>query len=228
MSRSGDVESSLALSASRQGLTEQVHDAIVDLLLDGALPEDSPIRIDRLAQTLGVSATPVREALVRLESTGLVVRTSFKGYRTATRLGREELRDLMHVRQLIEPEAAFLACQHVSEGVLAGLASALEEQVASREEDGSDEFRRFMRADQRFHRVIHEGSGNRFLAAAADAVGGNVQRWRQFENRVISDAEESLAEHRDILEAFRNGDPEAARAAMAVHLSNLAARMLSE
>lgn len=210
---------------ARQGLTEQVYDAIIDLLLDGEIDEGSPIRIDHLASVLGVSATPVREALARLESTGLVVRENYKGYRTASRLTVGELQDLMLVRKLLEPEATYLACTHRAADVLPELESAVEAQEQAHSAGGPSEFNRFMHADQQFHRLIHDATGNRFLAAAANALGGNVQRWRQFENRVIADAEESLEEHRQILEAFRTGDPENARAAMQTHLDNLARRM---
>lgn len=215
----------LDVTVGRQGLTERVYDAIVDLLLEGELPEDSPVRIEKLAARLGVSATPVREALVRLEATGLVVRSSFKGYRTAKRLEQSAMRDLMMVRRLLEPQATFLACADHRDLVLPQLEAALAEQEAARRAGGPDEFRRFMRADQQFHRIIHDGCGNRFLATAADTVGGNVQRWRQFENRVISDADESLEEHRTVLAAFRSGDPDAARVAMSEHLDNLSHRM---
>lgn len=213
------------LAASRLGLTEQVQDAIVDLLLEGAIPEDSPIRIDVLAHELGVSATPVREALARLEGTGVVIRVNYKGYRTAPRLSPKELGDLMDLRTLLEPEAARLACLRGGDHLLAELESALREQEASLELTGAEGFRAFMRADQRFHRIIHSHSDNRFLASAADALGGNIQRWRQFENMVITDADDSLAEHREILRAFQTGDPLAVEATMRRHLDNLKSRM---
>ncbi|MFV0429135.1 MAG: GntR family transcriptional regulator [Arachnia sp.] len=216
------------LAASREGLTDRVYDAIVDFLLMGSLPVDTPIRIDQLARMLGVSATPVREALVRLESTGLVIRENFKGYRTGALLSAEELQDLMAVRLLLEPEAAFQACQKHNDTVLPALQAAWEEQQSTHASVGADGFLSFMRADQQFHRTINEGSGNRFLAVACSSVGGNVQRWRQFEDGVILDAADSLAEHKVILEAFRSGVPEAARAAMVSHLERLSARMAHE
>lgn len=211
--------------ASRTGLTEQVYDAIVDLLLEGDLPEDTPIRIDGLAQDLGVSATPVREALARLESTGLVVRVNYKGYRTAAGLASSELQDWMRLRQLLEPEAAYLACLRCDEAMLAELEGAVAEQRASREMTGAEFFGAFMRADQRFHTIIHAGSGNRFLEEAATTYGGNAQRWRQFRDKIISDADESLAEHEQILAAFQSKDADAVRQAMLTHLLRLAERM---
>ena len=220
--------SNLNLAARRSGLTGQVQDALVDMMLEGFIPDDAPIRIDALAEALGVSATPVREALARLEGLGLVVRESYKGYRTAPKLSREELQNLMEVRRLLEPEAARLACEKADPALVRELEKVIRDQESAINLDGVAEIRAFMRADQRFHRVIHAGSGNRFLASAADALGGNVQRWRHFKDRIVTDAADSLEEHKRILECFAAGDAAGAEAAMTRHIDNLSQRMAQE
>ena len=70
--------SSLGPIAAR-GLGDDVHDALLTMLTSGRLEPDAPLGIDRLAHDLGVSPTPVREALARLEHTGLVVRRANRG-----------------------------------------------------------------------------------------------------------------------------------------------------
>ncbi|MDC4232483.1 GntR family transcriptional regulator [Actinomyces sp. B33] len=214
--------------ARRQGLTEQVQEALIEMMLEGLIADDAPIRIDSLAEALGVSATPVREALARLEGLGLVIRSSYKGYRTAPRLSGAELADLMSVRRLLEPEAARLACARCDEAFVERLAGIVAEQRRSLSLDGVEETRAFMRADQEFHRAIHAASGNRFLASSADELGGNVQRWRHFKDRIVTDADHSLAEHERIVEAFRSGDPQAAADAMTRHIDRLAERLRAE
>lgn len=69
----------------RHALADQVYDRLIADLVDGRLEPDSSISIDGLARTLGVSQTPIREALGRLEATGLVTRLPFKGYRARRR-----------------------------------------------------------------------------------------------------------------------------------------------
>lgn len=220
--------SHLNLAAKRTGLTEQVQEALVDMILEDVIPDDAPIRIDALADALNVSATPVREALARLEGLGLVVRESYRGYRTAAKLTNRELQDLMSVRRLLEPEAARLACMAQDPRLLERLEAAVGEQTASMSLDGVAETRAFMRADQKFHQIIHAGSGNRFLTSAADVLGGNVQRWRHFKNQVVTDAADSLEEHRRILEQFRRGDPQGVYDAMLQHIDNLSFRLAQE
>ncbi|QWW19660.1 GntR family transcriptional regulator [Schaalia sp. 19OD2882] len=220
--------SRLNVASMRKGLTEQVQEALIDMLLEGLIPDDAPIRIDALAEALNVSSTPVRESLARLEGLGLVVRENYRGYRTAPKLTKTELADLMSVRRLLEPEAAHLACERRTEELLGELEGAVKEQRASLTLEGTAETRAFMRADQKFHRVIHAGSGNRFLASTADVLGGNVQRWRHFKDRIVTDAADSLAEHEAILRCFVDGDPQGARQAMCDHIDQLLVRMEDE
>lgn len=70
---------------TRRALADQVYDRLIADLVDGRIEPDSAISIDGLARSLGVSQTPIREALGRLEATGLVTRLPFKGYRARRR-----------------------------------------------------------------------------------------------------------------------------------------------
>jgi DNA-binding FadR family transcriptional regulator len=75
-------------------------------ILDLQLPPDGKVNIDALARELGVSQTPIREALSQLEGDRLIVKTPGKGYRTTALLGTAELRELFEFRLLVEPWAA--------------------------------------------------------------------------------------------------------------------------
>src|SRR5690349_12487666 len=90
-------------------VVDDVHDQLLRLIIDGHLPADSPLSIDALAREFGVSSSPVREALTRLESTGLVQRLALRGYRVAAALTAEELADLIDARLLLEPAVAAAA-----------------------------------------------------------------------------------------------------------------------
>ncbi len=86
-----------------RGLTDTVHDAILELLMNRGLEPARPCARQTLADRLGVSATPVREALARLEGSGLVVRSARRGYRAAPLLSSEELGQLVDVRLWSNP-----------------------------------------------------------------------------------------------------------------------------
>jgi DNA-binding GntR family transcriptional regulator len=92
--------------AARQPLVDDVYDVLVDMLMNHTLSPGARLNIDALARTLGVSPTPVREALARAEATGLVVKERNRGYAVAPLIGLDELHALMDFRLLVEPHAA--------------------------------------------------------------------------------------------------------------------------
>ena len=93
----------------RRGLRDRVYDLVLEMLLEGDLDPGSRLSIDTLAKQLDVSPTPVREAMVQLERTGLVTREALKGYRVAPPFGPEELSELFDARLMLEVEATRLA-----------------------------------------------------------------------------------------------------------------------
>ncbi len=210
---------------SRQGLPEWVYDSLIDLLLEGSLKPGQPLRIDAVAEQLGVSATPVREALVRLQATGLVSRATHKGFRVAPEPDGAELVQLIEARLYFEPTAARVACEAGDPGLTEQMRAAYRSQEEAGSNESFEEFRQFLRGDQMFHQAIINGTGNNFVAMAAEAINGHVQRFRAFHGRVITDRTETLDEHLKILQAFENGDPEAAEAAMRNHLIQVRERV---
>ena len=111
----------------RSILADQVYKEILARLMDGKLKSGDPISIDGTARALGVSPTPVREALARLESTNMVVRAALRGYRVAPLLTHEELLDLMDARLLIEPYNAELACGRADATFLESLERSIDD-----------------------------------------------------------------------------------------------------
>ncbi len=169
-----------APAPSRQMLADHVYDAVLDLLIDGELKAGAALGIDGLAREFGVSQTPVREALARLESTGLVRRTALKGYRVAPVATPEELVRLMQARLVLEPALAEMAAERLTPQVLADLEQAVHDLATAPLGPAFHEFRQYWEADERFHRIIAEATGNEFLLSAYQALGGQIQRFRLF------------------------------------------------
>ncbi|WP_380176196.1 GntR family transcriptional regulator [Kineococcus sp. DHX-1] len=206
-----------------RGLTDTVHDAILELLMNRGLEPGSALRTQTLADRLGVSATPVREALARLEGSGLVVRSARRGYRAAPLLSSEELGQLVDVRLLVEPGNAERACARTDDAFVARLWAAVEEQREAPTGPGYSGFKHYLEADWSFHELLAEGTANPFIVRTLDSFRGFVQRLHQDEDRV-SDAHESVAEHEAIVRAFERRDPADAAAAMRVHLERVLER----
>lgn len=212
----------------RSILTDQVHEEILARLLDGKLESGASISIDGTARELGVSPTPVREALARLESTGLVTRAALKGYRVAPQLNRRELLDLMDARILLEPHNAEVACAHADAAFLTQLENAVEDLRQAPNGPHFADFRSYWEADERFHRLIAEQTRNKFLVGAYESLGGHVHRFRLFSGTGVDDSDSAIREHVRILEALRRGDAPAARDAMAGHLNGVRERAVRQ
>ncbi|MDV3123548.1 GntR family transcriptional regulator [Mycobacterium sp. 21AC1] len=212
------VPETVASRPVRQVLTDHVHDKLLELLMDGRYEPNEALSIDGIARELDVSATPVREALARLEVTGLVIRVALRGYRVAPLLSTAELAELMDARLTIEPVNALRACERATPELIEALDHSIAELRAAPRGPEFATYRDYWQADMRFHELIAEGAGNRFLLMAHNCLGGSVQRFRLFTGLGVTDAEYAIAEHTTILAAFRAQSPEQARQAMINHL----------
>ena len=108
--------------ARPSGLAEEVYRRIRADIMSLRLPPDTRVSVDSLARELGVSQTPIREALSMLEANGLVSKRHFAGYATSPRMDRAQLDELFEFRLLIEPHAA-RAAQTMNDADVARLTS---------------------------------------------------------------------------------------------------------
>jgi len=213
---------------SRQVLADHVYDALLSALMDGRLEAGTPVSIDGMARELDVSPTPVREALARLEATGMVRRTALRGYRVAPLFTPEELADLMDARLVIEAANAFMACSRAGDGLVRELAQAIEDLKSAPRGPAFSEFRAYWEADERFHRLVAQHADNQFLLSAYNALGGQVQRFRFFGGLGVTDADFAIAEHTEILKAIEAGDAGLARDMMIAHIQGVKHRSQHE
>lgn len=210
--------------ASRQMLVDQVFEAILSLLLDDKIPTGAPLSIDGLAKRFKVSSTPVREALARLETTGMVRREALRGYRVAPEPTAADVAALLASRQVLEPSITRLACANADDRLVAELEAFNKDLDASRR--GGDTFagfRAYWKADENFHRRIVEATDNEFLLRAYSSIEGHIQRFRLLVHNDMS-GEHTVSEHAAIIEAFRSHDADAAMEAMAAHIEGIKSR----
>ena len=211
----------------RRVLADHVFDALLEMLLDGSFEAGSSLNIDGLSRELEVSPTPVREALARLEATGLVRRVALRGYSVAPAPEAKELADLMDARLAVEPVTAWYAAQRATPELVAELAEALDALDAAPNGPSYQEYREYRMADERFHGLIARGADNAYLEAAYLALGGLVLRFRQFSGVGVYDREHAAVEHRAVFEAIRGGDADRARDLMRKHVEGVRERALA-
>ncbi|WP_307503641.1 GntR family transcriptional regulator [Clavibacter sp. B3I6] len=201
-----------------------MYEELLARLFDNTLPPGAPMNMDALARDLKVSQTPIREALVRLETTGLVTRAALRGYRAAPMLSAKELDDLMHARCVIEPALAHLAAEHITPRFLDDLDASIESLSTSPTGPSFAEYHDYWKSDERFHDLIARQADNAFLYRAFESLGGQAQRFRMFGRLGVSDADQAIREHKRIREALTTGNSLSAENAMLEHVSAVRAR----
>lgn len=174
-------------------------------------PGDRLVEAD-LADRFGVSRTPVREALQRLETQSMLARDG-RSLIVAS-LDHNQLAELYVVRTELEGLAARLAAKHASPEEVRVLVSMVEEDRAH-----LDDPEAMARANKRFHRQIHLASHNRFLVGQLDLVHRSMALLATTSLAAVGRAEAALDEHRAIVEAIGTGSGEAAQEALRAHIS---------
>jgi DNA-binding GntR family transcriptional regulator len=222
----------------RRGLRDAVYDRILDQLLRGEPEAGGRLSIETLARQLSVSATPVREALVELERTGLVTREALRGYRVAPPLGADQMAELFEARLMLETTAVSLAMRRANRRP--ELVDRLERAEARHREAGTHLTTAFSRGDRDlaaaheyfacdrdFHAVFFDLAGNRYVREMSDSLGALVHRMRQVILRGDNDVREAVQEHEAILAAVGSGDPDAATGAMRTHIERARQRSIA-
>ncbi|ANN67934.1 GntR family transcriptional regulator [Bordetella bronchialis] len=207
-------------------MADGVYDNIYHKLMSLDIAPGSRIPIDVLARELGVSQTPVREALSRLEREGLVRKEHLIGYSAAPQWTRKQFEDLYAFRLLLEPEAARLAARNMTPESLRLLeTSAADMGHGEAPVDRNTRYSRFARADANFHDEIMKIAGNDVIRTTLYNLHVHLHIFRlMFHTRVT---QEALQEHENLLAAFRANDPDAAYAAMYEHIQRSRDRLLS-
>ncbi|WP_244221137.1 GntR family transcriptional regulator [Paraburkholderia aromaticivorans] len=199
-------------SSSPEKLGELAYQTLRRMILDKALRSGGPVVEGRLAEELNISRTPMREALLRLEGEGLLVRAGARSY-SVRFVSAQEYFQAMKVRELLETEAIGLAIGKIDKKIVQQLIKKIKALSSGQQEQAH------WQLDDQVHTMMARASGNDVLAHMIDLVRTNS---RLFElvtpfNRI----EEDRAEHLAILEAYLANDVEASRAAVRTHLQNL-------
>ncbi len=204
-------------------LAGQVFERIERAVLSGEYAIGTVLTETQLCKDLGVSRTPVREALFRLEEEHLV-RTTPKG---ALVLGitEQDLKDVYDVRLRLEPLAGRLCCERITEEEKNSMKEAVDLQEFYVKKQNPAQIRSL---DSDFHDMLYTFSGSRVLEEILVPLHRKVQKYRQVSVSDPEHAEHSSAEHRNILDAILAGDPDQTEKAVLEHVTRARERMLGK
>ena len=197
-------------------LRDVVFNTLRQAILTGELKPGERLMEIHLADRLGVSRTPIREAIRKLEMEGLVVMIPRKGAQVA-RITEKNLKDVLEVRRALDMLAVRLAC------------SRMDDEYKKQLREACDEFARVVKnnntkditeADVRFHDIINKATGNDRLIQLVNNLAEQMYRYRleyikdaAYHNRLV-------AEHEEIYSAIMDGDEERAAKAVVLHIDN--------
>lgn len=209
----------------RRALGDGAYEVVKEMILDQQVAPREHLNIDTLAPRLGVSQTPIREALARLEAEGLVVKEQPRGrYVVAPLLDATSFEDLFEVRLLLEPHAASLAAARIGKAELRALEQAAPPMHRAGRGSLYREYRNFSIHDAHFHELIAGAGGNATLKDTIVRLRSHHQLSRLYKGHGV-DAPEGIAEHEAIIEAIRSGDAAAAATAMRRHIEGSRSRL---
>ena len=205
-------------------LIEEIARVLREQIVEGAMPPGMRLSEREIGGRLGVSRTPLREALRLLAGEKLVEVLPRRGARVAL-LDTRLVEEVFPVMACLERLAVDLACRHVEEGALGALEESVERMKSARERRDK---RRFFAASHEFQEGILQAAGNATLWEQHRQLSGQVRRARFLSLGTDEEWNEALKEHTQILAALRKRNGAAAVEAVARHLNTRKSRALRE
>ena len=207
-------QAAAASADDARDLVDEAYATMLDMIQLGKLPINRPLQERNLASALGVSRTPLREAMSRLIGAGFAVRTA-RGQLIVPEPSLRQYLEIFQMRVLLEGDAAAAAATRMPPAHAAALLEQVET-IRRRQQTTHEENHR---VDNLLHDSIAQASGNRLMAQAIHDLRIKARCFDQngAPERLIPGCDEHMA----VLQAILDRDPDAARAAMQAHLTNV-------
>ncbi len=202
---------------NRRKVTDWVYEELKLAIVNLRLAPGDPLREAALAEQLGVSKTPIREALTRLEQDGLVETTSFKGA-AVTVYSRRDLEEIYELRELLEVAAARSAAASMDEEARIRLERICAE---SRSLSGTAEIDRLSELLSDFDEVVFAQVTNSRIKALIDNLKAHLSRIGRLTTDIPGRIGNSVVEHERIVEAIIAHDPDLAERRMREHIRSV-------
>lgn len=197
-------------------LRDVVFNTLRQGILRGELKPGERLMEIHLADQLGVSRTPIREAIRMLELEGLVIMMPRKGAMVAS-ISKEDLKDVLEVRKALDRLAVSLACERITPDGLASLRAAA---TYFKDVTKTLDSTKIAEADVVFHDEIHKASGNKRLSVMVSNLAERIYRYRFEYIKESYDCVQLIEEHDEIVKCIEKGDKEGAVAAIDRHIDN--------
>ncbi len=194
--------------------SQEVARSIRAAIHDGTLPSGAPLVERRIAEEMGVSRAPVREALRQLEEEGLVLNLPFKGW-YVTQVSPTAMAEIVSLRKVVEAFAAELALARVRRPDVQSFRRLYADMQRAATADDAEQL---LEAHLTFHRALYELAGHGLLLQVWKTMEGQLRLYLRLHQLTYDTLPHYVKAHRPLLDAFASRDVEAVRAAIATHL----------
>jgi DNA-binding GntR family transcriptional regulator len=226
LAKQGAVKQGSAKQAKSRGASsrrELAYERIKDAIRTQALAPGEALTETRLSKVLGISRTPVREALQQLVQEGLAETLPGHAVTVATRTVQDVL-DVVHIRSLLEPEQVRLAAEVISAKQLEVLETAMQEMERAAQKNNLPAW---SKADSVFHEVLKEACPNKLLAETVVQLKNRVHHMANFDTQINPDRLVACTkEHRNVVNAVKAKNAKTAKGAMEEHIAALTNSLL--
>lgn len=207
----------------RSVLADEIYEILKSKLMDNVVEPGARLSIDGLSRDLKVSATPIREALARLESDGLVTKKAHHGYTAAPLIDVRTFDELFRMRLLLEPACASWAAQVATPRQITGMEDLIAEMKSPLSGDGYESYKAFASQDAAFHVALATATGVGLMVETLERLRPHAQLYRLY--YTIGIADDTMREHELVLDAVTRRDEADAAQAMSAHLTASRARL---
>ncbi|MGM8366104.1 GntR family transcriptional regulator [Virgibacillus sp. W0181] len=207
-----------------ESLADQAYNLIKKEIITGKLLDNEPLPEEKLAKNLGISRTPLRDALRRLAMEGLIVPQKGKPSLVAT-FTREDSLEFMEIRSILEIDNIVKIMSAIDDLFVDQLKENVDEQLEAVEQDN---FQQFIELDREFHLLLASKNKNGKFREMIHQMNTGVNRaFLILSNTITTSAKEACEEHMEIIKALDTRDVHLAKKKMTVHLDNVERRFLS-
>jgi DNA-binding GntR family transcriptional regulator len=224
---SSEVTESVAVFTARpdrRKMTDWVCDELREAIVNLRLRPGEPLREAALAEKLGVSKTPLREAFARLEQEGLVETTSFKGA-VVTGYSERDLKEIYELRALLEGEAARAAAANATDAAIAELRHVVDRSRKLRDEGDLVGLAELL---GQFDVIVFSQVTNERIGSLIENLRAHLTRIGRLTESIPGRVEASVEEHAAIVEAIVARNPDEAERLMRVHIASVLADQLGD
>ncbi|WIM81849.1 GntR family transcriptional regulator [Gallibacterium anatis] len=210
-----ELKEIMEIDSYDKGLTaaDQAYDYVISSLTNGSMQPGMRVRETELAEAIGISRTPIREALNRLVNEGLVSNDPRRGL-IITELDQNMVGELYEMRRVLESTAASLAARHATDVEIFVLRTLMERDLTAQSTA------EIAQNNKLFHQVLYKCAHNRYLLKTLQALQNSMLLLGESTLENKARAEDAQKEHEQIVAALEVRDPEKAAKMASDHISN--------